>query len=111
MASLDTNTAGLLAFAMIILMKIVCFILGYLIVRLGFVLIKSGVTGEFKFAGSWAGFKADLASVSPGLLFVLLGVFLISFAMYSDKSVNVHRQPMSSAALNADRMPDSLALH
>lgn len=56
---------------MIIIMKIICFILGYMTVRLGYKLIKSGVTGEFKFSAELAGSKADLASVSPGLLFVL----------------------------------------
>ncbi len=65
------------AFGLVVLMKIVCFILGYLTIRLGHNLISSGVKGEFKFSGSLMGAKADLVSVSPGLLFVLLGVVLI----------------------------------
>ncbi|MFQ5653046.1 MAG: hypothetical protein ACE5IY_24215, partial [bacterium] len=58
--------AYLLTFAMIIFMKIVCFVLGYLTIRLGYHLIASGVKGEFKFSAKLGGLKADLASVSPG---------------------------------------------
>ena len=82
----------LYAVAMQIVMKIVCFILGYLTVRLGYDLIKSGVKGEFKFSANMGGMKADLASVSPGLLFVVLGVFLIGYAMYVEKKVDVTSQ-------------------
>lgn len=77
-------------------MKIICFILGYLTIRLGYKLIKSGVTGEFKFSTSLSSFKADLASVSPGLLFVLLGVILIGYAMSEDKSVDVTTKSKNS---------------
>ena len=79
-----------LSLALIIVMKIVCFILGYLTVRLGYQLIASGVKGEFKFAASLGGLKTDLASVSPGLLFVLLGVLLIGYAVYVKKEVDLH---------------------
>ena len=72
-------------FGLIIFMKIVCFILGYLTIRLGYLLISSGVTGQFKFSAKLAGAQADLASVSPGLLFVLLGVLLIGYAIYVEK--------------------------
>ena len=111
MGQIEPTSAGLLAFAMIILLKIVCFVLGYLIIRLGYSLIKSGVTGEFKFATSWKGARADLASLSPGLLFVLLGVVLIAFAMYADKSVSVHVKPVTTATIEETAMPDSVALH
>ena len=83
----------LLSLVLVILMKIVCFILGYLTIRLGYQLINSGVKGDFKFATSLAGFKADLASVSPGLLFVLLGILLIGYAVYVEKPVNVNLPP------------------
>ena len=76
-------------------MKIVCFILGYLTIRLGYKLIASGVKGEFKFSASLGGVKADLASISPGLLFVLLGVFLIGYAIYVKKEVNLKINPSS----------------
>jgi hypothetical protein len=76
-----------IAFALVVLMKIVCFVLGYLTIRLGHNLISSGVRGEFKFSGSLMGFKGDLASLSPGLLFVFLAVFLIGIALWVEKKV------------------------
>lgn len=79
----------IIAFGMTIGMKIVCFVLGYFTIFLGYKLIKSGVTGEFKFSAQLKGAKADLASVSPGLLFVFLGVLLIGYAIYVEKSVRV----------------------
>ena len=82
-----------ISFSLIILMKIVCFILGYLTIRLGYKLISSGVKGEFKFSASLVGIKADLASISPGLLFVFLGVFLIGYAIYVEKEVTLHINP------------------
>lgn len=85
--------AYLISLGLVILMKVVCFILGYLTVRLGYQLIASGVKGEFKFAASMGGLKADLASVSPGLLFVLLGVLLIGYAIYVEKVVKVNFPP------------------
>ncbi len=48
---------------MVILMKIVCFILGYLTIRLGYELIASGVKGEFKFSAQPGGAKAALAGM------------------------------------------------
>jgi len=84
-----------ISFALIIAMKIVCFILGYLTIRLGYELIASGVKGDFKFSASLGGVKADLASVSPGLLFVLLGAFLIGYAIYVDKEANLKIGPPS----------------
>jgi len=76
----------------ICLMKVTCFILGYLIVRLGFDLIRDGVKGEFTFKSSLGGFKADLVSVSPGLLFVLLGVILIGYSMWVNKSFSTNER-------------------
>lgn len=88
---MSAEAAFVSAFAMLVAMKIVCFILGYLTVRLGYQLIKQGVKGEFKFSASFGGTKADLASVSPGLLFVLLGVGLVGYAMYVDKTIELER--------------------
>lgn len=87
------ETIFLTTFGLVVLEKVVCLILGYLTVRLGHQLIASGAKGEFKFTGRIAGAKADLVSVSPGLLFVLLGVFLMSFAMFVEKGVELHRKP------------------
>ena len=74
---------------MIILMKIVCFILSYKIIKLGYNLISSGVKGEFKFSSNFIGFKSDLTSLSPGLLFVLLGVVLMMVAIYINKTATI----------------------
>lgn len=87
----------LTSFGLIVLMKIVVFILGYLTIRLGYNLIVSGVKGEFKFSANLGGAKADLVSVSPGLLFVLLGVFLIGYAMYVEKGVKGEYDPISGS--------------
>ncbi len=87
------QAAYLISFGMVILMKIVCFILGYLTVRLGYKLIAAGVKGQFKFSAKLGGAKADLASMSPGLLFVLLGIFLIGYAIYVEKGVELEVRP------------------
>jgi hypothetical protein len=86
---MSPELAYVISYALLIFMKVVCFILGYLIVRLGYTLIASGVKGEFKFSASLGGVKADLASISPGLLFVVLGVFLIGYAIFVEKEVNL----------------------
>jgi hypothetical protein len=86
---MSPEEAFVATYALLVLMKIVCFILGFLTVRLGYQLIKEGVKGEFKFSASFGGSKADLASVSPGLLFVLLGVGLVGYAISVDKSVKL----------------------
>lgn len=76
-----------ISFALIILLKIVCFILGYLTIKLGYRLINSGAKGQFKFSAKIGSIKGNLVSVSPGLFFVLLGVMLIGYAMYVEKGV------------------------
>jgi hypothetical protein len=83
----STANEALTAYAMLIGMKIVLFIIGYLIIRLGYNLLLAGTKGQFKFKTSIAGIKADLASVSPGLLFVLLGVLLDCYAIAVDKPI------------------------
>jgi hypothetical protein len=105
--SLEPAVAWLIAFAMIIGMKTVVFILGYLTIRLGYHLVRSGVQGEFKFSAKLAGAQADLASISPGLLFVLLGVALISIAISVDKTVTVSGEGPVSHTRSA-AVPDSL---
>lgn len=89
----------LVSLCLVIVMKIVCFILGYLTIRLGYQLIASGVKGEFKFSTNLGGFKTDLASVSPGLLFVLLGVGLIGYAMYVEKDIHVKKSPSTAEVI------------
>lgn len=73
-------------------MKIVCFIISYKIVKLGYNLINSGAKGEFKFAYEFVGLKADLASISPGLLFVLLGVLFSIVAINVNKTITYQSQ-------------------
>jgi hypothetical protein len=97
-------------FGLIVLMKIVCFVLGYLTIRLGYELIASGVKGEFKFAATLGGAKADLASVSPGLLFVLLGILLIGYAVYVEKTVNLAVPPLQLTATPQPPVPDNLPI-
>ena len=76
----------------VFVLKLVCFVLGYLIVRLGAQLLREGVTGAFKFSADMKGAKADLASASPGLLFVLLGVILIGYAMWVPKAFDLRQE-------------------
>jgi hypothetical protein len=90
MPDMSPQVAFVVSWAALILMKIVCFILGYKTVVLGYKLILAGSKGEFKFSASLSGLKADLAGVSPGLLFVFLGVVLIGYAMYVEKSLDLH---------------------
>jgi len=71
--------------ALIVLLKMTCFIIGYLIVRLGYNLLVSGIKGEFKFTSEYKGIKGGLISSSPGLLFVLLGTLLIAYTVFVDK--------------------------
>jgi hypothetical protein len=101
----------LISFSLVILMKIVCFILSYKIIRLGYSLITAGVKGEFKFSSSFLGFKADLASLSPGLLFVLLGVLLMTVAIYINKNITL-KTGNSPTTISKDNraFKDSVAL-
>lgn len=73
--------------SLLFLLKLACFTFGFLIVRIGAQLLREGIKGEFKFRSSVAGAKADLVSASPGLLFLLLGVILIGYAMGIPKSI------------------------
>lgn len=69
-------------------LKLACFLFGYLVIKIGAQLLRDGVKGEFQFKASLTGFTSDLASASPGLLFLLIGGFLIGYAMYLPKSVD-----------------------
>lgn len=84
-----TSTQWLTVSAMIlgVGLKIVCFTFGYFIVKIGAQLLRDGVTGEFKFKTRFTGISSDLASASPGLLFLVIGGGLIGYAMYLPKSV------------------------
>ncbi len=102
MLPLIGTSAGSLALTGIILqfvLKLVCFVLGFLTIRLGYDLIKAGVKGEFTFKGELGGASADLRSVSPGLLFVLLGVVLIGYGMWVPKETR-YTEPSSARRRN-----------
>ena len=86
---LNTYELALANQVLVFTLKAICLILGYLVVRLGHRLIESGVKGEFKFHADYKGLRAGLVSVSPGLLFVLLGVALMGYAIYVSKVTEV----------------------
>lgn len=70
------------------IMKLFALFLGYKIVVLGSALLREGISGEFKFQSEFQGLKADLASVSPGLLFVLIGGLIICYALFVEKEID-----------------------
>lgn len=72
--------------------KIICFILGYKTIKLGHNLMREGIKGEFNFSADYKGFKGGLISSSPGLLYVLLGILLIGYAMGVRKTVSMESQ-------------------
>lgn len=77
------------AIVMGFILKTVVFILGFLTVKMGHSLIRDGVKGNFKFTTEAKGIKGALQSSSPGLLFVLLGVFIMGYAMFQHKGVQL----------------------
>lgn len=89
---MDQYTAFVYGYALLIFMKIFCFFIGYLTIRLGYELLKQGVKGEFKFSTELPQTKFHLASVSPGLLFVFLGSLIIGYAMFVKKEIIIAPQ-------------------
>ncbi len=87
---MNNKDVVMLNLALLFLLKIVCFVIGFLIVRIGAELLREGVKGEFKFGGSAGNGNVNLTSASPGLLFLLLGVILISYAMWVDKDITLN---------------------
>jgi hypothetical protein len=73
----------------ILAFKIATLVIGFLIVKMGYELIEKGVKGEFKFSTDYKGSKAALASSSPGLLFLLLGVILLCVSVFVEKPFNL----------------------
>ncbi len=73
------TVGGLISF------KLAVLFVGYLIARLGHDLLIKGVTGEFKFHTDIKGTKADLASASPGVFFILMATVLIAIGVIKDK--------------------------
>jgi len=91
-----------ITFSLIVFEKIVCFILGYLTIYLGYKLITSGAKGEFSFSADLHGVKAGLSSISPGLLFVLLGTLIIGYAIYVEKGAE-YKEKINTATHSEDK--------
>ena len=80
----------------ITVLSILCFKLaliwaGVAVVRMGYELLIRGITGGFTFKGEFSGAKADLVSASPGLLFALLGIVLLTAGAVIDKPFSMER--------------------
>ena len=75
-------------------LKITAFVLGFLTIKMGNSLIRDGIKGGFKFSTEAKGMKGALESSSPGLLFILLGVVLIGYAMFVEKGVDLKEYKM-----------------
>ena len=97
---------GIISMLITFALKTVCFIIGYLTIKLGYELIKSGVKGEFKFTSGIPGLTGGLASSSPGLLFVLLGICIVGYAMYVTKSVEIGTKPKENQRIQKERPLD-----
>jgi len=69
----------------LIIFKLSILIVGYLIAKLGYLLLLAGVKGEFKFHSKFQGNVVDLISVSPGLFFILMATIMISIGIIKDK--------------------------
>lgn len=93
---ITTNEITLYHLLMVFTLKIVVFILGFFTIKMGHSLIRDGVKGSFKFNTEAKGIKGALQSSSPGLLFVLLGVLLIAYAIYIEKGVRSTEEGMHS---------------
>jgi hypothetical protein len=101
---LDRSLQSITTFNLILIfiLKFMCLVFGFWTIYLGYDLLKRGVKGEFKFSAKLSGGKADLVSASPGLLFVLLGIILIGFALYVKKDI-----PIRFSVPNGPVKPDS----
>ena len=87
--------------------KIVSFIVGYLVIKLGYKLIQQGVKGEFNFSSEYKGVKGGLVSSSPGLLFVLLGTFVICFAIFSRNPLYINDTGNAGQQVETNNNPGS----
>jgi hypothetical protein len=83
--------------AMIFLLKCICVVLGYKIIKLGYTLLSDGVKGKFNFSLNYHGIKSGLVSASPGLLFVFLGVCLIVAGLWINKNIQFESAKKSNS--------------
>ena len=98
--------------------KITTLILGYNIVKLGYEALLKGVEGKFDFGGKLNGkTELRLAASSPGLLFLLLGICLMAWAVFVDKPVSFPsldfpvQQESHLARDNQELRPEPLPAH
>ena len=67
---------------------------GILVIGLGYRLFVRGVSGQFQFKSDLRGFKADLVSAGPGLLFALLGAFIVWTALNHGFEMKIEWNPV-----------------
>ena len=101
---MSNETMFIIGLSYLFVMKIVCFVIGFFIVRIGASLLRDGISGQFTFKYEFTGVKGDLASASPGLLFLLLGCLLIGYSLALDK-VATYEKTETSAGPAAGAMP------
>ncbi len=56
-------------------------ITGLFFLYTGYLIIKSGVTGNWKIVSSFQGFELYAASISPGLLIIICGTFIFYYLL------------------------------
>ncbi len=113
MEPIDYEKLAIISLTLHFFLRITCFILGFLTIKLGYKLILQGAKGEFKFSGSLVGLKSKLESFSPGLLFVLLGIILIGYGMSVKREVvivetNKNNKRKIELPNNSDLLNDNL---
>ena len=91
----------------ILLFKLAVLIVGYLLAKLGYLLLVQGITGQFKFKGEFQGIKADIVSASPGTLFIVLAVVLLVVAVRTEKSTSseVTHSPNNTPVMEKPVLP------
>ncbi|PWV56412.1 hypothetical protein [Chitinophaga sp. S165] len=95
---IDYNNLILTNLWMLFILKLVCLIIGFQIVRHSWRMMYEGIKGEYKFTSDLKGLKGGIVSSSPGLLFLILGVFLIAYGLFVRKDVMFIRQPVHNEA-------------
>ncbi len=98
----------------ILALKIVAFVLGYKIVRLGHDTLVKGISGEIDFGFEGSGITAKLKSASPGGLFVLMGAAIIIWGLAVNKPLQIKAAP-AKQGVGVEQMsgsgPADTALH
>ena len=80
-------------FALRILLNICCFPLGFHIIGLGYRILTSGVKERPKSSTQLIKMRVYLADISLGLIFILLGICLISYSCISNKACPYYTTP------------------